>query len=104
MQDELQIGNIGSVIVIRVVEDESPVDISGVNGKFIRMKPPSGATVEHTAEFVTNGTDGLMRYVTTSTDLPAGSHGQWYVQGKITYASGNVFYTEVLGIKVRQNI
>lgn len=103
MQDEFQVSNIGSAIVLRVVEDETPVDISAATDIKIRLKPPSGATIEKTAEFVTDGSDGLIRYVTTQTsDLSAA--GQWYAQGKITFSSSAIYYSEVLGFKVRANI
>jgi hypothetical protein len=103
MQDEFQVGNIGSAIVLRVVEDESPVDLSSATEMKVYLKPPTGTTDEHTGEWVTDGTDGLMRYVTTdANDLD--DDGQWYAQGKITFSASAIYRTEVLGFVVRENI
>jgi len=69
------------------------LDISTASTKEIIFKAPgTGDRVVKTASFVTDGTDGKLRYSLATTDLPR--VGSWRLQGKVVLSSGQEFKTE----------
>lgn len=60
-------------------------DISAATVKRISLKKPGGATVQKTAVFTTDGTDGLIEYDTVSTDL--NKAGTWLIEPYVKGAS-----------------
>ena len=73
---EIHVGDVGTMF-IRTIKDETgtAVDISTATVKQILFKPPSGALLTKTAQFVTDGTDGRVFYMTIAGDLSA--PGPW---------------------------
>jgi hypothetical protein len=83
-----QVGNIGTAFTFTVRDqDEAIMDVSAALTKTMRVARPAGATpVTWTLAFVTNGTDGKVRYVTASAnDLPVA--GTYQAQVVMTFAS-----------------
>ena len=82
LTDKVFVGDIGTAFRTTIKEDGSAIDISLASTMEIIFQPPSGVSVTQTATFFTDGTDGIMQYVTDSAgDLPIG--GDWKLQGYI---------------------
>ena len=60
---------IGVAITVTLQEDGVALNISNATTKNFVIEKPSGTVVTKTASFVTNGTDGKLRYSTISGDL-----------------------------------
>lgn len=84
---KIHVGDVGTELVGLVVDqDEAPLDVSGATELVLYLVPPAGSglpTLEKTAVFDTDGTDGLIKYVTQAGDLSV--KGTWRIQG---YAAG----------------
>jgi len=86
---EAHYGEIGVVITLNAKKRSgSAEDISGGSSYQIHWTKPDG-TVDTWSASV-SGTDGIT-YTTTSGDLDAVGMGS--LQGEVTYAAGNNFYT-----------
>jgi hypothetical protein len=57
-------GAIGLVIELRLKEDGAAVNIAAATVKKLVCQKPSGEVVEFTAAFVSDGSDGKLKYVT----------------------------------------
>jgi hypothetical protein len=80
----LHCGDAGVSIGIRVVENGVPVDISSATLMRIYLKSPDGDTVKcMTAGFKTDGSDGILEYVTVAVDLD--EPGEWTIQGFVEF-------------------
>lgn len=79
-------GDIGAVFEVSLItESGTAVDVSTATGgsdKLLVLRSPSGVVKSLAASFVSSGTDGKIRYTTTSTDLDevGGWERQWQVQ------------------------
>lgn len=97
--------DIGTVFVVTVEEDGEGVDISGASGgsdKIIKFHKPSGVTVEKVAAFVTDGTDGQIRYISVDGDLD--ESGLWHLQGYVNISGSATFHTSVDAFEVGCNL
>jgi|WetSurSiteA1Bulk_404760.scaffolds.fasta_scaffold164592_1 hypothetical protein len=101
MQNEVQVGNVGTVFKVRIVEDGLPVNVTAATTREIIFKPPKGNTLTRNASLYTDGADGIITYSTGASDLT--SAGQWYLQAHIEF-TGSEYYTEVVGFTVRANL
>lgn len=81
LTDKVFVGDIGTIFRTTVKEDGTAVDISTATTKQIIFQPSSGVSVAQTAVFFTDGTDGIMQYVSIADDLSIG--GIWKIQGYI---------------------
>lgn len=78
--NEIHQEDIGTALTITIQDDTTVVDISSATvTKQIKFKKPSGVTVTKDAVFVTDGTDGKMRWTTTTVD-DLDEAGKWYLQ------------------------
>lgn len=69
------------------------LDIStATTTQIIFTAPARGDRVVKTASFVSDGTDGKLRYSLTTTDLPRS--GPWRLQGYVVLASGQEYHTK----------
>ena len=68
-KEEIHLGDIGTSLQLEIVEDGVALDISTATSLKMRFQKPSGSTLDKDASFVTDGSDGLIRYVTVSGDL-----------------------------------
>lgn len=78
--------DVGVELVIEFVdEDDNIINISGATTKQILLRKPGAASVTKTGVFDTDGTDGLLKYVTTKSgsvyDLDKA--GEWQIQGYV---------------------
>ena len=84
-----QVGAVGVAIEYTVKENGVAVDISAATNLKLRLQKPRGrTTTEYTAAFKTNGSDGVLRYVTASAgDLDRA--GMWGAQANFTLSGFN---------------
>ena len=81
--NEIHQEDIGTAFTVTIKEDAAIVDISSATvTKQIKFKKPSDTVITKNAVFVTDGTDGKMRWTTTATD-DLDESGKWYLQGYI---------------------
>lgn len=75
---DLHLNDIGTLILITIKEGSSAVDISTATVMEFDFKKKDGTTFTVDAEFYTDGTDGVMKYVTVADDID--QVGKWSVQ------------------------
>lgn len=85
-QREAHVGDIGLALELEVTENGTALNISGAAAVFIKLRTPDQRLLTKTATLTNGGTDGLMRYVTVSTDLDV--PGRWRYQGYIQNLGG----------------
>ena len=78
----------------------SVLDLSNSLTRQIIFIKPDNSTVTTTGSFVTDGTDGKIRYTSASGLLDTA--GDWGIQGKIVFANGS-WSTDVQGFVVLPN-
>lgn len=79
----LQKDAIGAAIELTVTEDGEVVDLSDVVTKNLIFRKPGGSQVEKLGAFVTDGSDGKLRYVTESGFLDRA--GLWKIQAYLEF-------------------
>lgn len=104
--DEIHVGDIGTVFELEVKDtdlngNEVIVDISTATAMTIYFEKSDQTVLTKTAVHSTDGTDGLMRYVTIADDLDMS--GGWKVQGKVTLPTGT-WSTDIHKFKVYPNL
>lgn len=83
---EVRLNDIGTVIELTIKdENDSAVDISGASTKQYIFRKPGGSALVKTADFVTDGTDGKLKYTTASGDL--NTAGDWQVQAFVDFGA-----------------
>lgn len=101
----IHVGETGIVfegLVVDKTNNDAVVDISAATDMRLRLTNPSGTSVDKTASFTTDGSDGLTRYTISSsaTFNTAGPwRRQWFVSG-----SGFDFIGPVISFQVRGNL
>ena len=98
---EIHVGDIGTIFRITIKDGTSIVDVSSVDSKIIYLQKPDGNTLIKNATLYTDGTDGIIQYVTESGDLDQA--GTWQIQAKIDFGT-DVFSTNIDKFKVYRNI
>ena len=108
--DELFIGDTGTSIefLIKECDDSDPdnpvevlVDVSSATTMVITFLKPDATTLvvnNPEVEFLTDGTDSVIRYLTIESDLDV--VGTWKGQLRITMLTG-VWYTSKISFKVK---
>ena len=98
-----QEGTVGAVIQYTVLDGAgAPLNISTATTKKLIFKKPNGAVIEKTAEFVTDGIDGKLKYVTVANDLvPSGT---WRAQAYVVVPGVADGKTEVKNFPVSRNL
>lgn len=100
--EEMQLLEEGVAIVLPVVDETGAVvDISAASSLTIYLKGPDKIVDTYTAVLTTDGTDGLMQYVTATGDID--QTGIWEAQGEVVL-SGFTHPTVVSKFKVLRNI
>lgn len=100
-REEVHVGDIGTSLELEIVEDGVVIDISLATGLKMRFQKPSGTTLEKTASFLTDGTDGIITYVTQASDLD--ESGLWTRQGAFVLGAWNG-HTDKVRFQVWPNI
>ena len=100
-QDEIHLGDVGTVFEITVNDGASVVDISSATTKEITFRKADSTESVETAAFTTDGTDGKIRYTAVADDLDV--VGVWNIQAKIIMPAGT-WYTDVGNFRVHENL
>lgn len=100
---EIHVADVGTAFVCTIVdEDGAVVDVSSATVKQLWFQKPDQSTVAFDAAFVTDGTDGKIRYVTSAaSDLD--QSGGWKLQGHVAFG-GYVLHSDVHKFKVFANL
>ena len=104
MAAEIHLYDIGTSFQITLYDDDVIVDVSsaiGINTKTITFKKPSGVTIEKEATFLTDGSDGIIKYITIEDDLD--ELRTWEIQAKVTLTSGT-WRSNIDKFKVYENL
>lgn len=103
-----KVGDVGTSIEITVVEwddalgDYKIVDVSRASLVLIKWrKPDNSPVVTKIGEFVTDGTDGKVRYVTLPGDIDQA--GPWQVEAEI-YMDGGQWSTDIYKMRVGRSL
>lgn len=87
--EEIHVGDIGTVFDVPLLECDAPAeDIQQATVKkilFARPRPDADVLIVD-AEFATDGTDGVLRYVAQDGDLDR--KGKWKIQARVELPSG----------------
>ena len=102
MANEIHVGDIGTNIRL-IVKDENDeiVDISVATSMTLILTKPSGTKTEYTAEFYTDGADGIISYITVDGDIDEA--GLYRAQGLVEL-DGGTFYTSIASFKAYCNL
>lgn len=100
--ETVRVGDVGTVFEIVVTDEGGPVNIQFANTReFIFGKPTSGF-ITRPAQFVTDGTDGRLFYVSVPGDLDV--PGVWRMQARVEVPGVGIFKTETCEFLVEPGI
>lgn len=101
MADEIHIDDIGTQFIVTIKDDDVAVDLSTATTKQLIFRKPDGTKLTKNASFVTDGTDGKLKYVSVSGDL--NEAGYWKLQAYIAIGS-NAWKTNTTIFRVHPNL
>lgn len=86
----LHVGKYGIVVTLTLndIDTSTAADISGYTTRTVKLKPPSGVVKEKTASFVTDGSDGEIKFTIESGDIDAA--GRWRLQVVLSNANSQL--------------
>ena len=96
--------HIGDIVQFKIqVLDQNSVapNLSSATTKNILLQKPDGSLLTKAMSFYTDGTDGIVMYITSNTDLD--QSGSWRYQVYLIYDS-NEQHTDVTKFKVLANL
>ena len=104
----LRKGSIGAHLQVFIPEEDNPntsvpEDLSGLDVMNIEVRSPSGTIKTFAASFVTDGTDGLIEYVTVA-DTDLDEVGTWKIQAFIGWTGGFNGYVDYGSFAVKKNL
>lgn len=103
--EEIHVNDIGTIIRVTINDVNSSgvneiLDVSNATVKII-LGRPDGTSLEKTATYVTDGTDGQVQYITASGDIDM--EGTWNIQVQVSTLYGS-WKSTVGNFKVYSNI
>jgi hypothetical protein len=101
MASEIHEGDIGTKLLVTVVDDGVVVDIGPATTLEMFIKKPNGTILSRTGVLETDGSDGQMYYITVSGDIDAA--GTYKLQGRVVLPGGS-YYTSTATFKVHCNL
>ena len=93
---------IGVQITVTLKEDGVVINSTSLTTKEFIIVKPSGTSVTKAASFVTDGSDGKIRYTTLSGDL--NEAGQYRLQANLVYAAGYSGRSEIGTFYCEENL
>ncbi len=101
---EVHVGDIGTIFRLTIKDGADIVDVSGASAREIIFRKPGADRLVKTSVFPSggDGTDGQIEYKSKAGDL--NEDGLWQWQGKLTWVSGDLWYTDVANFEVFENI
>ena len=99
---EIHQGDTGTIFEFTVKEGDEALDLSEATGVALKLKKPGGAVVSVMPTFKTDGTDGIIRWITADAgDLD--ECGIWQAQVVATWASGS-WHSDLVEFRVYGNL
>jgi hypothetical protein len=86
MTQEIHIQDIGTSFELAVYDGDVVVDISTASALIILFQKPDGTTTSRTGVLLTDGTDGVIQYITVTNDLD--QVGTWQAQARVSLSAG----------------
>ena len=98
--NEIHLNDVGTQFKLTIADAGSVVDVSSAT-KTITFRKPDGTCFSKTASNFTDGTDGIIHYITESGDLD--TTGTWKLQAFIDFGATE-FYSDIHSFRVHKNI
>lgn len=89
MACEIHFNDIGTSFRLTIYDCQATpviIDVSAASVIEIKFRRPDYTSITKTGVFYTDGTDGIIEYVTVDLDLDA--EGTWSIQAKVTLPTG----------------
>lgn len=99
--NEIHKDDIGTIFEVTVKDGSIAVDVSGATTKDIIFKKPNGSTLTKASVFVSDGTNGKIKYTSIAGDLDV--IGVWKIQSHLVL-SGGTWKTDVGSFEVFDNL
>jgi len=100
----IQTENIGTALRFTVKDlDGATVDLSSADALQVILQKPDGTKLTKTASLYTDGTDGIIQYLTQAGDMDNDDAGTWRAQVFVSIGSAE-WYSEVVKFKVKANL
>ena len=99
--NEIHQNDIGTAFTITIQDGTTAVDISTATTKKIVFKKPSCTKLTYDTAFVSDGTDGKIKYNVVAGDLD--EVGTYKLQSYVVISDGT-FYTDITSFKVYRNL
>jgi hypothetical protein len=101
MIEEIHENDAGTLFTVPLSDAGQAVDLSAAITKEIIFLKPTGETLVKDAEFVTDGSDSLLKYISVLGDLvPSGA---WRIQAHVALPSGE-WHSNVRDFTVYRNL
>jgi len=97
----IQKNDIGTRFDLTFLEAGTAVDISSASTKSIILTAPDATKTTYAGTFITDGTNGQLRYTTVTGDIDQAGH--WHLQGKVIITAGT-FSSSVEDFYVKPNL
>ena len=101
MASEIHVGDVGTILRVTIYDGTEIVDVLNADSKKIYLQKPLGQTLIKDASHYTDGTDGIIQYITEIGDLDQA--GTWQIQARIDFGT-DVFNTNIEKFKVLRNL
>jgi hypothetical protein len=99
--NEIHLQDIGTVFEVTLLDGVDIVDLTGASAQSIVFLLPDKSVVTKTSVFKTNGTDGIIQYVTLADDLS--QIGKWKLQAVVVLPTGT-WSSDISEFKVHDNL
>jgi len=101
---DLQYGDRGTKIRVTVKENGAAFDISAATTKKIIFQKKNKEILEVDADFLTDGTDGVLQYVTSGSDVSLA--GDWKLQAylELSGSPGGAWHTSIADMSIAANL
>jgi hypothetical protein len=91
MTDTISLADIGTDLQITITESGVAVPVSAASSIQIELTKPDGTVEVKTASNLTDGTDGVIHYVTVSGDID--QVGTWTYRGIVNFSASQKFHS-----------
>lgn len=100
--EEVHLDDVGTSFEVTLLDGDTVVDISSASVLQVLFKKPDLTLVIKTANTKTDGTDGVLQYVSASGDLD--QIGSWQIQARVMFPNGDTWSSSKTKFKVYDNI
>jgi|TARA_B100002052_G_scaffold465_1_gene448 hypothetical protein len=101
MASQIHVGDVGTTLIVTILDNGSVVDISSATSLQILIRKPDATTLTKAGILTTDGSDGKMQHVSVTGDFD--QPGNYRIQGKVDI-SGGTYSSSVGSFKVHCNL